>query len=144
MTIPPVRGLLLSAVVVSAVVVGGCSGGDDSGSTTTAEVPTTAQEVPTTEPVDETGSSTSDADDDADELPADSPLQGLAETPLLEEHLPDLAAFEVDIETDNPNTRVIVFRDDGHARYKSVLVKRTDRLKILDLQGGPPLYEGSL
>src|SRR5699024_4553226 len=44
----------------------------------------------------------------------------------------DVDRLDAEIETDNPNTRVILYADsDGHKQYKSIFIKKQDRLKII-------------
>lgn len=45
---------------------------------------------------------------------------------------------------DNHNNRVIVLKgENGHGEYKSIFVKRTNMLKVIDLDGGQ-IYYGSI
>ena len=44
----------------------------------------------------------------------------------------DVDRLDAEIETDNPNKRVILYADsDGHKQYKSIFIKKQDRLKII-------------
>lgn len=46
----------------------------------------------------------------------------------------DIEQVTADVQTDNQNNRVIILSDDQHKkRYKSIFVKRQNRLKIIDL-----------
>lgn len=43
--------------------------------------------------------------------------------------------FEQVIKTDNPNKRVILFEDEHHnKKFKSILIKHDNRLKVIDLE----------
>lgn len=142
----PLRRLLVSAGL-AAVLAASCSSGGESATSTTSAAATTVTAAPTTS----TGPGTQTAptepaptgSEPTTALPAGSPLEGLEELPQLQAHLPGLADLDVHVEADDRGTRVIVFSEHGRARYKSVLVKNPHRLKILDLQGGPPIYEGT-
>lgn len=47
----------------------------------------------------------------------------------------------MELETDNANKRVLFFSTDkGQKRYKSIFIKRTERLKIIDLSDDNMLY----
>lgn len=60
---------------------------------------------------------------------------------MLERMVPDIGNLRPIVETDNPGTRVILFENSsGRKVYKSVFVKHDQRLKVLDLDGGPPLF----
>ncbi|WP_106768711.1 hypothetical protein [Paenibacillus faecalis] len=49
----------------------------------------------------------------------------------------DLSNYTSRITENNPNNRVIILTDvNGKERYKSVFVKKEDRLKIIDFRGG--------
>ena len=65
---------------------------------------------------------------------------------MLKSTIGNLDSLTPEIETDNPNTRVILYADaDGRKVYKSIYVKRNNRLKVIDLNGGgPPLYNDTI
>ncbi|WP_207942253.1 hypothetical protein DOK78_000656 [Enterococcus sp. DIV2402] len=67
-------------------------------------------------------------------------LEEFEEAPIIEKTI-DVSDLQLNIETDNPNKRVLFFSTDtGQKRYKSVFVKRTERLKIIDLSDEGILY----
>ena len=65
---------------------------------------------------------------------------------MLQSTLEDLGSLTPTIETDNPNTRVILYANAaGQKGYKSIYVKRNNRLKIIKINGnGPPLFNGAI
>ncbi len=53
----------------------------------------------------------------------------------------DISTLQMELETDNANKRVLFFSTDkGQKRYKSIFIKRTERLKIIDLSDDNILY----
>lgn len=67
-------------------------------------------------------------------------LEEFEEAPIIEKTI-DVSDLQLNIETDNPNKRVLFFSTDtGQKRYKSIFVKRTERLKIIDLSDEGILY----
>lgn len=53
----------------------------------------------------------------------------------------DIEELQYTIETDNPNTRVIIFNTaDSIKKYKTVFVKRENRLKIINLENHEQIY----
>lgn len=49
--------------------------------------------------------------------------------------------YQVNIETDNPNNRVIFLENQsGEKLYKSIFIKNTNRLKIIDLKNDNLIY----
>jgi hypothetical protein len=72
--------------------------------------------------------------------PQQNALEEFEEAPIIEKTI-DVSNLQLKIETDNPNKRVLFFSTDtGQKRYKSVFVKRTKRLKIIDLSDEGILY----
>ncbi|CDQ18516.1 hypothetical protein SAMN05192559_101872 [Halobacillus karajensis] len=64
-------------------------------------------------------------------------LQQLKEYKVLEEHL-EVHNYEGKIMEDNPYKRVVILSDGkGKERYKSILIKNTQRLKVIDFKQGP-------
>lgn len=57
----------------------------------------------------------------------------------------ELVGENLGTETDNPNKRVLFFVDgSGHKQYKSVYIKNTQRLKIIDLEGDSVLFNETI
>ncbi|CEG29362.1 hypothetical protein [Bacillus sp. B-jedd] len=60
----------------------------------------------------------------------------LPEYSILEDHV-NLADYSIVITENNPYKRVLLLKNSrGQAEYKSILVKNTGRLKIVDFDGG--------
>lgn len=45
----------------------------------------------------------------------------------------DIANMDVKVKTDNPNNRVLLFSDDHDVMYKTVYIKKKQRLKIINI-----------
>ena len=155
----PVRPYLLSITLVASIGLAACGGSDEADSTgdsvsaTTAEATTTTVAAPTSEPPETSepsttvpSSPTTATPGPPTDAPAASELAGFEEYAVLQSTIGNLDSLTPEIETDNPNTRVILYADaDGRKVYKSIYVKRNNRLKVIDLNGGgPPLYNDTI
>ncbi|HIS29449.1 MAG TPA: hypothetical protein IAA78_08290 [Candidatus Avamphibacillus intestinigallinarum] len=70
-----------------------------------------------------------------------SDLAQYDEYDVLNSKIKDIDSYPARVETDNPNTRVILFgEDNGQKDYKSIFVKRENRLKIIDLKKDNQIY----
>jgi hypothetical protein len=66
------------------------------------------------------------------------------ELSVIKEHI-DVDAYEMKVEEDNPHTRVMFFVDENDEKvYKTVLVKDTNRLKIIHLGDEGLLYNDTI
>lgn len=66
------------------------------------------------------------------------------ELAVIKEHI-DVDAYEMKVEEDNPHTRVMFFVDENDEKvYKTVLVKDTNRLKIIHLGEEGLLYNDTI
>lgn len=77
---------------------------------------------------------------------APSDLDGYAEYERIVQEVPEIGDLVAIVETDNPNTRVIIFSEDGSRRpsYKSVFVREQNRLKLIAVGGGGVLVDETL
>jgi len=67
---------------------------------------------------------------------ADTPATGYEEYPAIEKHVQNFSELNPVIETDNPNKRVILYKNgNGKNAYKSIYIKNEKRLKLIDLNG---------
>src|SRR5699024_1252075 len=55
------------------------------------------------------------------------------ESEVIEKEI-DVSDLNVEIETDNDNNRVILFKENNKPVYKTVYIKRDQRLKIIDIE----------
>ncbi|EQB37029.1 hypothetical protein M948_11425 [Virgibacillus sp. CM-4] len=71
-----------------------------------------------------------------------SALQDLPEYPIIRKNV-DLEIFELKIVADNPYKRVILIENNtsGEKEYKSIYIKKTNRLKLIQFNEGL-LYNG--
>lgn len=84
----------------------------------------------------------SDATDN--EVPvATSDLDGFVEYQRIVQEVAEIATLVAVVETDNPNSRVIIFSEEGNPRpsYRSVFVKDQNRLKLIALDGRGVILE---
>lgn len=51
----------------------------------------------------------------------------------------DVSAYDMQIITDNPGTRVIVYMEGDEQIYKSIYIKRNALFKLIDLQASEPV-----
>jgi len=73
---------------------------------------------------------------DNDATEQETGLEGLAEYSTLANYV-DVNDFNAQVVENNPHKRVIILKDDhGQLQFKSIYVKDTSRLKIINLQGG--------
>ena len=94
-------------------------------SETPAEEPDQAEEPENTE--EETAEETSNVPDT---------LKDYEESEQLAANIDNLNELNPEVETDNPNKRVILYADDSHKKeYKSIFIKKENRLKIIKLNG---------
>src|SRR5690625_2473229 len=77
-------------------------------------------------------------DDQGNDIPES--LADFEETKTLSEQI-DLNALDPEIETDNQNNRVIIFSDDSKTKkYKSIFIKKQNRLKIISLDDDGQIF----
>lgn len=81
-------------------------------------------------------------EEDAEEVKKDSKEELTSfleyETLVDEINIKDLKA---DVKTDNANKRVIIFKDEsGEKKYKSIYIKKEERLKIISLDDEGQIY----
>ncbi len=69
-----------------------------------------------------------------------SNLQQFTEFEVLEEYIDDVEDYKVQVVENNPGKRVIMLTDNNQ-QYKSIFIKKTNRLKIIDLDKGPILNQ---
>ena len=101
-----------------------------------AETETTPEEAPAEEPPAEEPNASYD--------PANTNLLDHEEAEVLAEHIP-MDELTAQVEVDNQNKRIILFENEsGQEVYKSILIKRENHLKIIDLNGDDLLFEGKL
>lgn len=82
--------------------------------------------------------------DGAMETEQQDELGGFEEYEILSDNI-DLSAHEAEVETDNSNSRVILFEDsEGNKTYKSVFVKDEQHLKIIQLDDDGVIYNDYL
>ncbi|WLV25006.1 hypothetical protein QR721_01845 [Aciduricibacillus chroicocephali] len=67
-------------------------------------------------------------------------LKGFKEYSNLKKEIPNLDKYEPIIETDNPNKRVILYKVNQQKEYKSIFIKRQNRLKIIKLGDGGEIF----
>ena len=82
-----------------------------------------------TEKADEPEKSTPEDDNDEDD---GSEISEFKESSVIEDEI-DVSDLNANIETDNNNKRVILFKDGDKAVYKTIFIKNDDRLKIIDI-----------
>ncbi|MFZ2343560.1 MAG: hypothetical protein WAW08_03090 [Candidatus Microthrix parvicella] len=163
-TLKPLRRYLLSITLIGSVGLTACGNSEDIDTTSEAATSTAAQPVESTKAA---PASSSQPTESSTSLPtstapvttappavapattspsAASPLADFEEYSVLQSTLEDLGSLTPTIETDNPNTRVILYANAaGQKVYKSIYVKRNNRLKIIKINGnGPPLFNGAI
>ena len=79
-----------------------------------------------------------DANENADNNTA-SDLDGFEEADIVKENIDNLDDLKVIVETDNPNKRVILYKEDNKPQYKSIFVKDNEHLKIIDIHSNNDL-----
>lgn len=68
-------------------------------------------------------------------------MKNLDEYPILNKHFP-VNSYKTQLIVDNPYKRIILFKDNkGHVKFKSIYIKNTDRLKIINMHKGL-IYNG--
>ena len=82
-----------------------------------------------TEKADEPEKSTPEEDKDEDD---GSEISEFKESSVIEDEI-DIADLDAEVETDNNNKRVILFKDGDKAVYKTIFIKNDDRIKIIDI-----------
>lgn len=74
-----------------------------------------------------------------------STLSGFEEEKTVEEHIDNLDDLKVIVETDNPNKRVILYKEGNRAQYKSIFVKDNNHLKIINIhENDDLLFDGTI
>lgn len=72
-------------------------------------------------------------------------LAGFEEAQKLEEVLDDTADLNVKTLSENHNKRVLLLFDEGQTKkYKSVFIKNTERLKVIDEISGDLLFDSKI
>ncbi|MGM0942905.1 MAG: hypothetical protein ACQEWU_18390 [Bacillota bacterium] len=66
---------------------------------------------------------------------SDHPLHDLVEYPIISDVV-DMKEMDWDITKDNLYKRVILFKKNGEIKYKSIYIKKTNRLKLVKLDEG--------
>lgn len=109
-----------------------------------------SEQLDDTENVEETENNLTENDetDTADEEVNEDDMAGVSEEELEEtetvsdhENYEELAAqgyfdpveYNSRLITDNPGTRIFIFENEGQQAYKTIFVKRANRLKVIDL-----------
>ncbi|CQR45898.1 hypothetical protein BN1058_00139 [Paraliobacillus sp. PM-2] len=67
-------------------------------------------------------------------------LQQFTEYEVLEAYIDDVEDYNVQVVEDNAEKRVLVLTDNNQ-QYKSIFIKNTNRLKVIDLDKGPILNQ---
>ena len=75
----------------------------------------------------------SDSETESNTEEENSEVREFEESEVIEEEV-DVSGLNVDIETDNDNNRVILFKENNKPVYKTVYIKRDQRLKIIDIK----------
>src|SRR5699024_7444385 len=90
---------------------------------------------------DNSKSEKSDDEKSDDNSKEKSDLAQYDEYNVVSSKIKDIDSYPARVETHNPNTRVILFgEDNGQKDYKSIFVKRENRLKIIDLKKDNQIY----
>ena len=71
-------------------------------------------------------------------------LKGLAEEKTLKEKIPSLNQTTIKKVTDNEYKRILVMEEKTGTTYKSILIKKQNRLKIVNETTDELLYNGTL
>lgn len=130
---------ILTLMVTVGIIFGlvACGGNDEEDSVE----PNETEENTATEEIDEEeapSEDTEEEDKDAEESNSETETEGNSEiadyeeSTVIEEEI-DVSNLDVEVETDNENNRVILFKDDDKAFYKTVYIKHDQRLKIIDI-----------
>lgn len=85
----------------------------------------------------------SDNKESDDQKSADdsSSLSEYEEYPYLDKEIDNLDNYDPIVETDNPNKRVILYKaDNNEKKYKSIFIKRQNRLKIIQLDDNGEIF----
>ncbi|GAB2546059.1 hypothetical protein [Gracilibacillus alcaliphilus] len=100
----------------------------------------TEQETSTDQEIMDSNEVAKESPDEESDQQSSEVSQDFPEYETLAEHI-DLDRLEQEIVEDNQSKRVIIFKStDGEQEYKSIFVKETDRLKIIPIGPGAPLY----
>lgn len=112
----------------------------------TAESSSISSEEESTEDTEETSTEETDesSTDDSQTSDAADSVADFEEGDTLQDTV-DLEGLTMETATDNPNKRVLLFsNDEGQKEYKSVFIKRTNRLKIIDTKNDDLLLNEEL
>ena len=142
-------------------VLGACSSNNDDNSSTNADDNANTEEnqdqnandnasddVVNNNTDDETNNEEeNNADDQAtnnaeneEDTATDSELADYPEYDTLVDEI-DVDSLQAEVETDNPNKRVILYSDDsGEKVFKSIFIKKKDRLKIIDFDDDGEIF----
>jgi len=72
---------------------------------------------------------------------SNSELAQFKEYPYIKEKVSNIDDYKAITKTDNPNKRVILYQsNDGQKKYKSILIKESNRLKLIELEKNGLLY----
>src|SRR5699024_3486024 len=76
---------------------------------------------------------TNEVDSEEESEEEKSKIEEFKESEVIEKEI-DVSDLNVEIETDNDNNRVILFKENNKPVYKTVYIKRDQRLKIIDIE----------
>ncbi len=77
---------------------------------------------------------------DTNDIATNSDLENLPEFNTIAKQI-DLDIYQGVVETDNKGNRIILFKNEkGHSEYKSIFIKRDNRLKIVQFDDDGLLY----
>lgn len=72
---------------------------------------------------------------------SNSELTQFKEYPYIKEKVSNINEYKAITETDNPNKRVILYQsNEGKKKYKSIFIKESNRLKLIELDKNGLLY----
>lgn len=93
---------------------------------------TATEEKVDEEAVEEPEETEKEIEEPVSETETNSEITDFEEASTIEAEI-DVSDLDVEIETDNQNNRVILFKDGDKAVYKTIFVKNDKRLKIIDI-----------
>jgi len=99
------------------------------------------QKAATTEDSNKSQSGKSPENQDSDKTDSNSEVVQFKEYAYIKEKVSNIEDFKAITETNNPNKRVILYQsDEGQKKYKSIFIKKTNRLKLIELDKNGMLY----
>ncbi|WP_217587436.1 hypothetical protein [Lentibacillus saliphilus] len=129
------KQLIIAVLLLIVMTLTACQSGETEGESTNNN-----------DTLGETNEAVDDADDEADQETNDGEAEGLAieempEYETITAHI-DLTGLKAKTVEDNPSKRIIIFQNEAGAdTYKTIYIKDTNRLKLIELDGGE-LYNG--